>query len=202
MPIRFYILPMQSGAHPFKTGATLRSPGYVRSTLNPAGLESPRTTIIDYGETREICIARVDAPDATHAALAAMSDVTQFPANLQGTVTNAAAIEARMEAASIPGDWVQNGMTWATVLRGIAAIFLIAQRFGGDGWGSILDGVNLSDPLSSIPAGRRQELADALRSMGIDTSGLTLQTTIRTALRSLAQQVTMDIHIAGEVLGG
>jgi hypothetical protein len=59
-----------------------------------------------------------------------------------------------------------------------------------------VDGVTLNSRVNQIPQAKRTRLADTATDLGLDTSGIVGTTTIRVALRILANQ------LPGTVLNG
>lgn len=106
--------------------------------------------------------------------------------NIDATVALNATRNA-LEAMNLPGNWVQSGMTYREVLRVVCGIHLLLQRAEGMGVKITIAG-NLDLTMAQVPANIRQALADAADSLGLDRSGVTLSTTVREVLRSLAAQ--------------
>lgn len=144
-----------------------------------------------------------DTSAAEHAAIIAHADATALPADLDSQIGAAlATVQGKLEAADIPADWVTASMTYRTVLQWVIRIFLLMQRF--QHFGAALDllfsTIGLDGLVGDLSATTRQRLNTAATSLGLDTSSITLATTIRTALRILGQQMTFPVSLAGEVV--
>lgn len=171
------------------------------------GGSTPLTTgnfeAIDYGaESWALVAANVTAAERT--AITANADVLAVPANLDATIGGAlATVQASLEAANIPAQWVTAGMTWKTLVKGVLYLHLLMQRFRGLGplLGRLFDGgLTLDSTVGDIPSQTRTRLADAADSYGLDRSGITLNTTIRAALVQLTQQMKFFVRFAKEGL--
>lgn len=176
MTIRVYLMPR------IGTGATM---GDARRAKY--GHLLPGWAPIYYGP-EPYCIVMDDVDAATHAAVVANADVRALPADLNTAIVNGArtAIVSTLEAATIPAQWVANGMTYRTFLRRLAGIFFLTQRMHGKKF-RLLQAA-LDDPISALPANVRQAFGDAAQELGLDTSGITGATLLRAALASIGAQ--------------
>lgn len=151
-----------------------------------------------------LALVAADVTGTEHTAIMVNSDVTAVPANLENTVGGAlATVQAKLEAANLPAQWVTSGMTWRTVLKWTIRLLLIRQRFKGLAPAAaklFSGGITLNSTVGDLPAAVRQRLNSAAQSLGLDTSGITLSTTIRVALITLGQQMTTTITVAGEAV--
>lgn len=190
MALRYYLVPKILA--PSAVGASAYRPAYLYEDAPNVAWQG-----VDYGqEPVYLLVANVSNPQ--HAALVAHADVSAFPANLDLVVgANLAATQAALEAKSIPGDWVTAGMTFRAVLRWTARLFCIAQRLEGQSGMRLLTEQTLDHLVGDLAPARRQALADAAQSLGLDTSGITLGMTIRHALKILGNQVQLPIRLGG-----
>jgi hypothetical protein len=198
MAIRVYIIPPETLQMP--SGGMRRGPKYFSWPIEPEG-RTPLVTCnrasTDYG-LLDTLIEVANVTTAQHNAIVANADVTALPANLNTTIgaANLAAVQAALEARNIPAEWITAAMTYRTVLRAIAALFLLAQRYHGLYLRSIIEsGYTLNSTIGDLPVAARQRLNDMAQSFGFDTSSITLATTIRQALRMLFVQWTAPIHL-------
>jgi len=192
MAIRFYIIP-EIGAG---TASDPRRPKYV-------GLEaSPH---ISWGgmqyANEAIYLVRADVTGAQHTSISGESDVLSAPENLQdvvgGTLTN---LQNKLEAVNIPADWITAGMTYAEVIRWVARLFWVLQRFQGMGFGTFFESEDLDTLVGDMPQQKRSGLKLASESLGLDTDDIQGTDTIRVAFKKLTDQVTTDMLISGQVL--
>jgi hypothetical protein len=193
MVVRFYLVPAVGDG---TTIATARKPDYV-STLVPA----PRWVGVDYGR-EDVFLLAADVTPAQHTALAAKSPITVVPSSLEATVgANVSATENALESWGIPGHWVTSGMTWRTVLRGVATVMQLAQRLAKRSGSRILPaGVTLATTMAQLTVAQRNALQDAVDSFGWDSSSITGSTTVREFLRAMAAQWSGALPIFGEAL--
>jgi hypothetical protein len=121
---------------------------------------------------------------AQETTLDANSDFTIVPPldNIltSGQVTT---IQTRLENNGIPAGWVTTSFTSRQVLRIVMAMFQLCQRANI----SIVT-ANLDLRLNQIPVEMRTALQDAATSFGWSLTGITGSTTVRTALKLLADQ--------------
>lgn len=149
--------------------------------------------VINYG-LEPLMLIIADVTNAEHTSIAANTDVVAAPLNINNTIGgNLATVQSKLEAVNIPADWITSGMTYKTVLRWVARLFLIMQRFHGKGFGRLLQSLTLTDLVSDIPSQKRQNLNTAAQELGLDTSGITGSMTIRNALKNLGNQISINI---------
>jgi hypothetical protein len=195
MAIRYYLVPKVGTGIPVGVpGADPFRPKYTD------GLSGPWSAM-DYGR-EPVMLLRADVTPAEHAIFAAASDAVAAPADLSQTVGGAlATVQARLESVNIPGDWVTAGMTFRTVLRWVARLFLLAQRLNGQAKERLFDALEHLDTLvNQVPAARRQRWAAAATSLGLDPSGITGGMTLRQAFKVLGDQIEIPIRFGQEVL--
>lgn len=172
MSVRIFLIPMET-----VTGVRgdVRRVKYT-STIGPLGPLGAVTH--DYGaEPWALWFGDVDA--AQVAALDANADVSVFPVNLDLQAgANLVTVQAALEAANIPGDMVKAWTTYREILRGILAVFSASTPLFGPG-------VTLDTTLGELTPEVRAQLKASAESAGYPTTGLTLQSTIREALRKV-----------------
>lgn len=146
----------------------------------------------DYG-FQPVALVAADVDDPTDAALAANADVTKIPDNLDqqlgpGAVT---AVQNALENRNLPAGWVAQALTYRQVLRTIYGFFAFLQRFSvisGNTNPVIGGSVTLETQFNQLPASARQSLRDTASSFGLDISGLSVTSPIRSILKSFADQ--------------
>jgi hypothetical protein len=170
MAIRFYLAPMETIVD--GRGRRLTRVKYI------GALGISLTSVNDYGN-EPLCFLGADVTPAQHAALTANADVSPFPVDLDSTVgANLATVQQALESRNLPADDVTVNTPYRIMMRWIIAIFSITTAqplFSG--------GVTLDTTLGQLTVAQRQELQAAAQSAGYSTAGLTLQSTIREALR-------------------
>lgn len=186
MVVRAYLVPrIGSGASP----ATAFRPAYI-----PAGT---RYWCMLYGQ-EPVYLVAADVTAAQHAAIAANSPVTVIPENLSQQVTNPTltSVQSALSSWDIPGSWVTVGMTYRAVLRGVAAIFQIAQRLSGKFGDRMLQpGVTLPTTLGQLTQQQRTRLQAVVDSFGFNSAGITNSTTVGQFLRAIASQWAGTIRL-------
>lgn len=174
--------------------------GTFTDPYRPAYIPRVVASIMDYGREPWMLVF-ADVTPAQHTEIMTNADATAIPANLDSTVGSAlATVQAKLEAANIPSQWVTSGMTWRVVVKWTIRILQIMNRFYGlNGVAERLFSlVTMDDPVSSIPQTTRQRLISAAQTLGLDTSDITLAMTVRAALIQLGQQWTVPITVRGE----
>jgi hypothetical protein len=133
-----------------------------------------------------------DLSGADEATLTAQADVTALPSDLSATLTTGqvTAVQTKLEAANIPAGWVDTSYTWLRVVRIVCGVIRFSQRFNGRNHGRLLGGgITLDSTVGDLSANARAKLQEAAESLDLDSSGVTLATTIRALLRNLAGQL-------------
>lgn len=192
MSDNFYLMP--------GTGTGTRQdpfrPSYA-DTLAAAGLywESSR-----FGDENTYLVYVRDIDATTSATLSGDAAVTVIPplANTIQSVSVRDTVRGKLEALNVPAGWVVVGMSYQTVLHYTFAFFQILQRWVGLGGGTVFTGgVTLDTQFGSLGATAQQRIRDVAASFGMDSSGITSTTTLRTILKTLADQYTQPLVIAG-----
>ncbi len=181
MAVRWYLVAMEQVGNS-------RAPKYVKSRMNPTGL-AVQWGAMDYG-LMNVAIMWADVTTAQHNALIANADC-RFAAT-QASLDNpigagaTAAVRNVLETLQIPGSWVQATDTWRQILRGACGLFQFAQRLHGKFDVKLVpDGYSLDTTWSELPAVGKQFLLETAVDLGIDTSGVTANTTLRQVYRVL-----------------
>lgn len=192
MALRVYFVPVIGDG---LTIATPRRPKYI------SGVIAGAFQCMDYGNEPTMLVA-AEVTNAEHTAIAANPDVVVVPANLNNTIgVNLAAVQAALDSLNIPADWITSGMTYRTVLKWIALLFLLCQRFQGLVGGRLFPaGITLNSTVGDLTVNVRQKLLQAAGSLHLDTSAITLAMTIRVALKTLANQISLPISLGGQAL--
>lgn len=191
MPLRLYLLPIEET---FRANGSLRGPKYFAYKGDPdppALMIGVDWQMMDFGlEPTALLCANLSAGE--HATLNANADVTAIPLNLDALLgANLATVQAALESLHIPADALTSGTTYRQVVRGVIAIFLVAQRFNGrvGANGRLFPaGITLSTTLGDLSANVRGELKLAAEDLGFDYAGLTVASTLREVLKKLASQ--------------
>lgn len=179
MAVRFYSMPL------INTGPlAVRRPAYVSD-----GQIAGRFGGMDYGSEPRMLIW-ADVTPAEHAAIIAHSDVIAVPLDIESTVgANLAAVQSALELFNMPADWITSGMTYRTVLRVLAKLHYLCQAFqlNTDRLFSLT--IDLSALVSDLSANVRQKVLQGAARLGLDTSGILLSMSLRTALKILFNQI-------------
>lgn len=156
---------------------------------------------IHYGGHETLFYA--DLTPAQHTQLAAQSDTIQFPADLDANLTNGQVTGARayLDSIDVPSGWVNTNRTVRDVIRGIAGIFLLAQRVRGISRQSFFDVLprNINRAFNTLSGAARSTLQQAASDLQLDVSGLTGSNTLRDFLQLAGQHwLSKPIVLAGE----
>lgn len=176
-----------TGAQGDGTAGDPRRPKYVESFTVP-------WSAMDFG-TAPVFLVWAVLPPAIEDTLTPNSDFFRVPGDLDVKLTDAqvTAIQARVEPLGIPGDWVDNGRTWRQVIRGVASIFIFAQRAQVN-----ISQANLDQTFSQLSAAVRTRMTDAAADLELSTAGITGATPVRQIMRAVAVQWPKPIRL-GEV---
>jgi len=188
--IRVYIVPaLGDGLSP----KTAWRPAYV-----PVGV---RASWLSYGG-EGVYIWGGDVTPAQHTAIAANSPITVVPADLSSTVgAGLATVQAALASWNIPSAWVTSGMTYNEVVRGVCAIFHIANRLLGKFGSRLLPGgITLSTTIAQLTQTQRDRLQAVADSYSLSTAAVTGSTTIAQFLRILAAQWALAIKLGALIL--
>lgn len=195
MAFRLYIVPVVG------TGATrsdARRPKYFSSDAAGAGnigiiAAGQSWTAIDYGFEPWMVVG-ADLSTSDDNLIVGQVDVMALPFDLAPTLNSAqvTSVQTKLESMNVPAGWVTTALTWLSVVRIVLGMFSLIQRYAGiHGAVSLFSGgVTLNATIGSLPISVRTDLLAAATSLGLDTSGITGSTTIRNALKQLADQFT------------
>lgn len=189
MTIRFYLVPVESAAR-------VRGPKYFDYAGDPdppALMVGVNYAMIPFGSEPTALLA-ADLSPSQITTMAGLADVTVIPANLDNQLgANLATVQSELEALNLPADMITASNTYRQVLRGVLAIFTVAQRFkairGNLTNGRLFPaGITLATTLGSLSASVRQDLQTAANNLGYDYAGLDASSTLRDVLKKLASQ--------------
>lgn len=190
---RLYIVPVV-GAGLIKGDA--RRPKYFLSAADgtgTAGVVPLGWSAMDYGFEPWMVVG-ADLSVSDDNLIIGEPDAFAVPFDLAQTLSSAqvTGVQAKLEAINVPAGWVTTSLTWLTVVRTVLGMFTLMQRYAGmHGANGLFSGiVNLNSTVSSLAAGVRQDFLAAATSLGLDTSGILGTTTIRQALKLLADQLS------------
>ncbi len=195
MAFRLYIVPVVGVG----TKSDLRRPKYFDDgTLVPR----PNYSAMDYGfEPWMVVGANLSVSD--DATVVGQADAMAIPFNMDVLLTagNVTTVQTKLEAINIPAGWVTTSLTWRQVVRIVLGMVAVMQRFAGlQGVTRIFaGGVTLNSTIGSLSQGVRNNLTLAATSQGLSVSGISGATTIRAALKILADQFTGRTFVFGGV---
>ncbi len=198
MTQRLYVLPVVHLTTP-----NHNVPKYLPHRFNPAmaGLEGVRwawqTYLLD-----DLGVLVADVTTAQNTLLSGQSDVLVVPTNLDSTVPNTTTrnrIRTLLEAAGVPGTWVNTGMVYRTIVRSVLGCCQYHNRLVGLAQRRLFDGsVNLDMTVGQLPAGIRDRLQGAADGLGLDYSWVTASTTLRTLFKGMGDQyAARELRIDG-----
>jgi hypothetical protein len=171
---RLYVIPLETGvAHPL--------PLYIKDIMTGYAMMA-------YGRIPNALVS-ADTDDTQHATLIANTDVVAVPDDLDQQIGAAlATVRTRLEAMSIPADWVTGTDTFRTVTRSVAGVFQFAQRYSGL-YASPLPIVGALDlRWSQLSTTDRQRFLDCAIDLGYDLTFVTNNTPLRQIMKALADQ--------------
>jgi hypothetical protein len=169
--------------------------------LGDPALDITGASWMDYG-FEALYLVKADVTAAQRTALSAQTDVLVVPANIDNTVSAAALarIQATLEAANLPSEWVTTALTYRQVLRRTRRIITFMQRWAGMFVERVfVNGITLDTRWNQLSPTVQQRLRDVAASLTLDTSSIANNTTMRTILRVVADQLP-DITLGGETL--
>src|SRR5262249_24048263 len=114
--------------------------------------------------------------------LVAQTDTIKVPDNLDSNIGAAlSTVQKRLEGLKLPTQHLTSGTTYREMVRTAINMILFFQRLQGVNkyYNAILTGkVDLDTQWGDIPQATQNKILNAAQSFGLDTSGLTNQTTI------------------------
>lgn len=190
MTLRLYLVPLE-------ISGSIRGPKYFEYRGDPdppALISGVNYAMMPFGfEPTALVAADLSAAQVT--TMAGLADVTTIPANLDNQLgANLATVQAELEALNLPADVIVATNTYRQVLRGVLAVFAVAQRFYAmrgtqpEGGRLFPPGITLATTLGDLSAGVRQDLQTAANVLGYSYDGLTLASSLRVVLKKLASQ--------------
>lgn len=202
MAIRLYLVPVVgTGA----TKATARRPKYFTdgTVATPNGWSA-----IDYGfEPWMLVASNLSAGDDT--ILVGEPDAFALPFDLSPTLTagQVTTVQTKLEAANLPGNWVNTTLTWTQVAKTVVGVLSFFQRFGGvyamqngNAPASIYSGgVTLDSTFGSLPLAVRTAMISTAQSFNFSTSGLTAGTALRVILKVMSDLFQGDTFKIGGI---
>jgi hypothetical protein len=191
MAFRLYITPAIGNGNSNEPQPWTNTTGPYR----PKYFDGLRYSGIHYG-FQPTYLVGADLPGATDTAIAANADVFAFPFNLQATLSNAQATNARaaFAAALIPEQWVNASMLWLQVARTVAGMFAFMRRLAaviaartGQPVVFIDASSKLNIQFGSLPVENQQDILAAASSLG-HSINVAPNTQLRQVLKDLADQ--------------
>ena len=178
MARRFYLIP--------QVGTGTRADPYRPKHIDAAADWSA----LQYGDQGWFVVA-MQYDSAIHLAIDADSECRVFPEDLSASPGTAAKnqAEAWLESINCPGDWVHLARinTWRKLLKGVATIFMVAQRFHGMGYSKIVpDGANLATTFAELSGAQRAKYQAVADDLGIDVSDVVATDPLRKFLKRVA----------------
>jgi hypothetical protein len=185
--VRFYIVPKATDAN------NRTRPKYVFAMGLPY-------TAMDYGlEDTYLVACEPDA--AQHTTLAANIDVIAIPAPIDDAIglTALTTVQNRLEGMHVPAGWVTQNTTYRQVVGLLGKLFVFMQRFHGLNLRTFFEaGITLDTRINQLTQAQRNALIDAATDLGLETSAISGSTTIRAALKIVADQLP-GFTLRGEV---
>ena len=170
-----------------------RQPKYV-------GLLGGSWVLMDYGP-EPACL--VMAANADAGALASKLDVCVVPPTLDATVPTdlVAGVRTKLEALHVPSAWIVETLTWREVVRGVAAIFLYMQAYGGlmDYRPILTSDAALNVQYGELPLTQQAKFQEAATSQKLDAKVLVTSSTLRDVFLEMAKQSTGRPVVIGGV---
>lgn len=197
MTVRFYLVPA------IGTGASVHDsirPKYVAPqewapTHGGIPLTMDRK---DFGWDGTFLVG-ADVTPAQHSEIVANADVTSIPQNIDANVgANLNTVQTKLEALSIPADWITSTMSYRVVIRFILKLFQLISRYTADQAQRFFANVTLDTTIAQLTAAQRNALNQAAQGLGLDTSTITGSMALRQALRILLTQLP-SITLMGQV---
>lgn len=162
-----------------------------------------RSSCTDYG-FQPVMLCAMDVDATADAFIIGQPDVTKLPDNLDSTIPSAglATVQAALENRNIPAGWVTAGLTYRALLRTVNGFFAFMQRYVGvtGKTGLVLGGsITLNTQFNELSQTLKNELALTAQSLGLDTSQLSGNNTIRQILKNIADQWGQRSFVLGGI---
>lgn len=181
-------------------GTTSTFPKYWRWMRNPDSGYVFRISCARYGRQSIWLVRVMDISDADWAALSAMADVYPFPpdASLDNPITDGATIDTFFEGFNIPTDWLTPSTTYRELLRSLAHMASILQRFFGiAGYELFTGGVTLDTRFRQMPSASQTALQQAVNEL----AGQSVPINQNSFLRQLLKQASDVLQSTPVTLG-
>jgi hypothetical protein len=186
MALSLYLMPMTGTGVP----GDRRRPKYMDTILTPNAVEWYG---MQYGY-QPVCLLAAEVTPEVHAQIIAMNDDYAFPAAFQTTGesvgnANASLTKTLEDQYGIPAQWLTPQMPYTDVAHTIGAMFQYLQRMNGI-MGNVFPfaGSTLSDQIKTLPKATQDAMQEAAITMGFSSVGITPNTTIRNAIKLMADQ--------------
>lgn len=193
MAFRLYIVPIVGTG----TKSDPRAPKYLLDGTLTAGVAF---SAVDYGIEPWVVLG-ADLSGADDTALTGKADVMALPFDLTPTLTagQVTTVQNKLEAINVPAGWVSTSLTWTQVVRVVLGMFSFMQRFTAiqSNVSIFGSGVTLETTIGALSQNTRDNLSLAATSLGLSTSAITGTTTIRQALKILADQFGNRPYVIG-----
>jgi hypothetical protein len=193
--MRYYLVPklQDTTSFPFPVNrAKYMFAGDLGPTWAPGAYQS-----MDYGAEALFLVA-ADLTPADHTTLTSQPDVIAIPSPIDTNVSAGAlpTVQAKLEAADIPGNWVTTAHTYRQVLKAIVRAIAFNQRYNGlnaEKFFSLTDKlgnrITLDTQFNQLTAAEKTKLQNVATDLGLDTSGVVSTTTVRQILINVAGQL-------------
>lgn len=146
---------------------------------------------MDYGVEDAYLIA-VEVDDDQHATLTLNSDVISIPADIDSAIglTALTTVQNKMEGLHIPAGWVTTNNTYRDIIRVTGRLFQFMGRFQAVNLATLFEsGITLDTRINQLTQTQRNRLTNIADQFGLDRSSITGTTTIRQALKIVADQM-------------
>lgn len=143
-------------------------------------------------------LVRVVMEETLRDSIAALSDVNAFPKNINNTLTTGAVttIKNKLEAKKIPAGWINTSTTYKEVIKFVALIAQLHQRFDGLFGDKLLPaGVTLNTTFSQLPQAGKNKLNALADSFGFSKGSITGSSTLRFIFKELVKQWNSKLKI-------
>lgn len=200
MAIEIFLIPMVQFGTNF-LGQPHFGPKYVEDNANVT-----KFGVLRYSRITE-AIVLVQAPAAELTSIRNNIDVASAAttANIDNTITTGQRNDMRsyLEAREVPAQWVNTGDTRREIIRGLAGIYMFAQRVEGRTGLGLKESfqsasITLDDTWLSLPQGTKTMLLETVADHGWANPGFTNTITVREILKFFSDQFeATPIELAG-----
>lgn len=199
MAFRLYIVPV--------VGTGTRQDPREAKYFADGTLANPTYNAVDYGFEPWMVVG-ADLSVSDDALVIGQADAFGIPFDLNATLTSQQVngVQNKLEAINVPAGWVNTSLQWITVVRIVLGMFSFIQRAStalsiarGIAARIFNGGVSLGTTFNQLPADVRTALQDTAAALNLDTSGITGTTTLRNALKNIADQFSTMRYTFGDV---